>query len=130
MAQRHDEITEQGGMTVPSTGRTCILTTYSRQDGRPQDTEMRYAIHDGNIYLLATEGGDAQWVQNLLANPEVSARVGTQTVGGMARVLVNDSSQDQLARELLAEKYDSWHAGQPLSEWVSQALPVVIEVRG
>jgi deazaflavin-dependent oxidoreductase (nitroreductase family) len=90
---------------------------------------MRYAVQEGNIYLLSDGGGDADWVKNLVINPEVSVRVGSDTVAGMARVIVNREAEERLARGLLAAKYEGWREGSQLSQWAGEGLPVVIETQ-
>lgn len=106
---------------------SCLLTTYDRNTGLVHEVPMRYAVRGANMYMLSDEGGAAEWVQNLVINPEVSLRIGNDTMAGMARVLVNDPGEEQLARELLAAKYEGWRDGQRLSQWASDSLPVVIE---
>lgn len=105
----------------------CILTTYDRDSGMAHDVQMRFALRGGRMYLLSDEGGDAQWVRNLLRNPEVSVRVGSETVAGMARAIA-DGSEAEVTRHLLAAKYEGWRDGQPLGDWASKALPVVIDL--
>ncbi len=106
--------------------RTCRLTTFSHNDGRAHDVEMRYVMHGDTMYLLSDAGGEAEWVQNLIKNPEVSVRMDDQTFSGMGRVVTNPN-EDAMARRLLAAEYEGWHEGQPLSEWESSALPVAVD---
>ncbi|HEX6121672.1 MAG TPA: nitroreductase family deazaflavin-dependent oxidoreductase [Ktedonobacterales bacterium] len=107
----------------------CLLTTYDRDSGLVHEVPMRYAVQGGNVYMLSDAGGDAEWVKNLVINPEVSIRIGSDTVAGMARVIVNNAAEERLARHLLAAKYEGWREGEPLSPWASDALPVVIETK-
>jgi deazaflavin-dependent oxidoreductase (nitroreductase family) len=107
----------------------CLLTTYDRDSGLVHEVPMRYAIQGGNIYLLSDAGGNAEWVKNLVINPEVSVRIGSDTVAGMARVIVNSAAEERLARHLLAAKYEGWRENEPLSAWATEALPVVIETK-
>lgn len=106
---------------------SCMLTTYDRDSGMAHDVPLRFAVHEGRIYMLSDEGGDAHWVQNLLRNPEVSVRVGTETIAGMARAIA-DGPEAELARRLLAAKYEGWREAQPLSDWATHALPVAIDL--
>jgi deazaflavin-dependent oxidoreductase (nitroreductase family) len=108
---------------------SCLLTTYDRETGLVHEVPMRYAVQGGYIYLLSDKGGEAGWVQNLVINPEVSVRLGDGTVAGMARVIVNNPSEELLARHLLAAKYEGWRKGRRLSQWASEALPVAIETQ-
>jgi deazaflavin-dependent oxidoreductase (nitroreductase family) len=108
---------------------SCLLTTYDRTTGLVHEVQMRYAVRDGNIYMISDNGGEAEWVKNLVINPEVSVRISDDSVAGMARVIVNHPEEERLARELLAAKYDGWQPGRPLDSWASSALPVVIETQ-
>ncbi|HKV85472.1 MAG TPA: hypothetical protein VJN88_13010, partial [Ktedonobacterales bacterium] len=53
-------------------------------------------------------------------------RMSSETISGMGRV-VTSHSEDEQARQLLAEKYDGWRDGDELSQWARTALPVAIE---
>jgi deazaflavin-dependent oxidoreductase (nitroreductase family) len=120
----------QAGVLAHHAGEdACLLTTYDRDSGLVHEVPMRYAIQGGNIYLLSDAGGDAEWVKNLVINPEVSVRIGSDTVAGMARVIVNSAAEERLARHLLAAKYEGWRENEPLSAWATEALPVVIETK-
>jgi deazaflavin-dependent oxidoreductase (nitroreductase family) len=108
---------------------SCLLTTYDRTTGLVHEVPMRYAVRNANIYLLSDAGGESEWVKNLVINPEVSVRLAGGTVAGMARVVVNNLTEERLARQLLAAKYEGWRDGERLSAWATDALPVVIETR-
>lgn len=123
------EATQPGMSDMPLAGRqeSCTLTTYDRESGMAHDVEMRYASQNDRIYMLSDEGGDAHWVQNLLRNPEVSVRIGSDTVAGMARAIA-DGPEAETARRVLAAKYEGWRDGQPLTDWARNALPVAIDL--
>jgi deazaflavin-dependent oxidoreductase (nitroreductase family) len=105
---------------------TCFLTTYGR-DGSAHEVEMRYAQLGNTLYMLSTEGGEAEWLQNLLRNPEASLRIGTRKRAGMGRVITNGAEQEQ-ARQHLARQYEGWSENQEMSDWARTALPVAIDM--
>ena len=63
------------------------LTTTGRLSGRPRRIEIWFTRHEGRYYLVAEHGRRAQWVQNLLADPAVRARVGARSFRARARVV-------------------------------------------
>ncbi|HLZ24268.1 MAG TPA: nitroreductase/quinone reductase family protein [Ktedonobacterales bacterium] len=105
---------------------TCFLTTYGRNGGA-HEVEMRYAQLGNTLYMLSTEGGDAEWVRNLLHNPEASLRIGTEKRAGMGRVVTN-AAEDGQVRRMLARKYEGWRERRKLSDWALSALPVAIDM--
>lgn len=123
-----EETRRQGTSEImPAPGEeTCLLTTYGR-DGGAHEIEMRYAQHDDVLYMLATKGGAAEWVQNLLRNPEASLRMGSHKRAGMGRVITS-GDEDEQARRLLAEKYRRWHESEDVDQWAATALPIAIDL--
>jgi deazaflavin-dependent oxidoreductase (nitroreductase family) len=107
----------------------CYLTTTGRRTGRPHEIEIWFAEHDGRLYLLAGGGRRADWVRNLIREPDVELGVGSRSGPGVATV-VEDEDLDALARRLLAAKYQGWREGAELSEWARTALPVEIRWAG
>ena len=77
-------------------GRLCMLTTRGRKSGKPRDTLLEYAQHDGRAYLLAGWGPRSHWVRNLLADPRATLVSGLGTQRGRA-VRVEDP---EIARAL------------------------------
>jgi deazaflavin-dependent oxidoreductase (nitroreductase family) len=128
MQQQHSEETrpDTGGMTPPSAEETCFLTTYERSGGA-HEVEMRYAQLGNTLYMLSTNGGEAEWVQNLLRNPEASLRMGSQKRAGMGRIVTNGAEEEH-ARQMLARKYEGWSDDQEMSDWARTALPVAIDM--
>src|SRR5215831_2642714 len=95
--------------------QSLCLTTTGRKSGLPREIEIWFVEADGRVYVLAEHGYKAQWVQNILARPEVRVRVGDQEWNGVARVL--DPEQDADAyltvRQFAREKY-GWGEGLPV----------------
>jgi deazaflavin-dependent oxidoreductase (nitroreductase family) len=106
----------------------CYVTTIGRRTGRPHTIEIWFAVHDGAIYVFSQNRERADWVRNLLADPAVQVRIGSEVRAGNARVVDAQAEAvlDTTVRRLLAAKYEGWHEGQPLSTWLRAALPVAI----
>jgi deazaflavin-dependent oxidoreductase (nitroreductase family) len=104
----------------------CYVTTVGRRSGSPHTIEIWFGANDRTLYLLSGGGDRSDWVRNLLAEPAVSVRVEDQTFDATARV-VTDADEEQMARRLLATKYQGWTEGRPLSTWARTALPVALD---
>jgi deazaflavin-dependent oxidoreductase (nitroreductase family) len=110
----------------------CYLTTTGRVSGRPHTVEIWFARQGATMYLLSGGGGRADWVRNLRRRPEVAVRIGRRNareLPGHARLLDPGSPEDELARDLLVEKYQPGYGGD-LSGWRRSSLPVAIDLEG
>jgi deazaflavin-dependent oxidoreductase (nitroreductase family) len=110
----------------------CYLTTTGRMSGRPHTVEIWFARQGATMYLLSGGGERADWVRNLRRRPEVAVRIGrrhARELPGRARVLDPGSPEDELARDLLVEKYQPGYGGD-LTGWRRSSLPVAIDLEG
>jgi deazaflavin-dependent oxidoreductase (nitroreductase family) len=110
----------------------CYLTTAGRVSGRPHTIEIWFALHGRTLYVLSGGGDRSDWVRNLLAWPEVTVRIGRRDaaeLAGRARVVEAGSEEDELARRLVAAKYQPTYGGD-LSGWRRSALPVAVDLLG
>jgi deazaflavin-dependent oxidoreductase (nitroreductase family) len=72
-------------------------------------------------------GRRSDWVRNLTADPRVGVKIGERSFSGHAAI-ITDPNDDQMARRLLATKYQGWQEGQEMSGWAQTALPVAIDL--
>jgi deazaflavin-dependent oxidoreductase (nitroreductase family) len=79
---------------VSPSPKYLYLTTTGRLSGRPRRIEIWFTRQEGRYYLVAEHGLRAQWVQNLLADPAVRARVGTRSFRARARVVDRGAERD------------------------------------
>lgn len=105
----------------------CYLTTTGRITGKPHQIEIWFGLHEDSLYLLSGGMDGSDWVKNLLKNPAVTVRIAKHTFSATARV-VTDEKEENMARIMLAEKYQEWEAGRKLSEWARTALPIAIDL--
>jgi deazaflavin-dependent oxidoreductase (nitroreductase family) len=105
----------------------CYLTTTGRVTGRPHEIEIWFALvpERGALYVLSGGGHRSDWVKNLRRNPEVRVRIADERFAGLARE-TRDAEEDELARWLLVEKYES--SPGDLENWRRRALPVVVDL--
>lgn len=101
--------------------RVLYLTTIGRKSGQTRTIEIWFVTHQQRFYLLAERGLQAQWVQNILANPAVSIRLKQQDLRGRGRVLdrERDRQEWQAVAELSRRKY-GWGEGWPVAIEVSE----------
>jgi deazaflavin-dependent oxidoreductase (nitroreductase family) len=88
------------------------LTTTGRRSGQPRRIEIWFTRIDGRFYVIAEHLWDAQWVQNVVADPRVQVRVGDDEFPARARV-VNAGVEPALheAVKELSEKKYGWGDG-------------------
>ncbi|MCA1687191.1 MAG: nitroreductase family deazaflavin-dependent oxidoreductase [Actinobacteria bacterium] len=102
----------------------CYLKTTGRVTGRPHEIEIWFAIDGRTLYMLS-DSDRSDWVKNLQRTPEVTVRIADERFEGRARV-VEDPGEDELARQLLIDKYESKPGS--LSNWCRTALPVAVDL--
>jgi deazaflavin-dependent oxidoreductase (nitroreductase family) len=77
----------------PLVGRVILLlTTTGRKSGKKRVTPLQYELIGSDYYVGAARGLKADWVRNILSNPQVELRVGAKWIEGKAEV-VTDSSK-------------------------------------
>src|SRR5215210_1349465 len=105
----------------------CYLTTTGRVTGRPHEIEIWFSLvpETRALYMLSGGGDRSDWVKNLRRNPEVVVRLAVECLDGNAHE-ARDAEEDELARRLLVEKYES--SPGRLENWRRRALPVVVDL--
>jgi deazaflavin-dependent oxidoreductase (nitroreductase family) len=105
----------------------CYLTTTGRVSGRPHEIEIWFSLvpETRTLYMLSGGRDRSDWVRNLRRDPEVTIRIAGDELGGHARG-VRDAEEDELARRLLVEKYESRPGS--LANWRRSALPVAVDL--
>ncbi|MDQ3781717.1 MAG: nitroreductase family deazaflavin-dependent oxidoreductase [Actinomycetota bacterium] len=104
----------------------CRITTTGRRTGKPHTITIWFAHHQGTIYLLSGGRRRSDWVRNLIAHPGVVVRFSATEFPGRAR-LVDDPTEDRLARDLVHDKYVQRYRGS-LTRWRQESLPVAIDL--
>lgn len=104
----------------------CYLTTTGRVTGQPHRIEIWFVVVDGCLYVISGGGTRSDWVANLMACPDLMAEVGADRWDARARLL---EPGDHPARERLAERYQGWQPGQPLSDWAREGLLIEVGQR-
>ena len=87
---------------APLIGRfVLLLTTTGRKSGNPSVTPLVYEERGGEFLIASARGPDADWLQNIEANPNVQVRVGRRQFTARAE-LVTEAGKiaDYLGRQL------------------------------
>jgi len=64
-----------------------LLTTTGRKSGLPRQTPLQFEVVDGEYVLGSARGLGADWVQNILACPQVTVEAGGRMFAATAEVL-------------------------------------------
>lgn len=87
-----------------------VLTTRGRKSGLPRHTALEYRQHGSKFYVISGWGQRADWLQNLLADPNVTIQCGQHTFAARARVVEDAGEANrvvQLYRKQLPYIYDT-----------------------
>lgn len=106
----------------------CYLTTTGRVTGNPHEIEIWFGMKGDSLYILSGGGHKSDWVKNLMKNPNVTVRIGTNRFTSTGR-LVQSADEESSARTLLADKYNERESDGSLSEWAQTALVVALEIK-
>jgi deazaflavin-dependent oxidoreductase (nitroreductase family) len=83
-----------GKVGGPFEGAPVLLLHHNgAKTGTERVNPLMYQEVDGDYAIFASFGGqprDPQWFRNLVAHPDVTAEIGTSTVGARARVAEGD----------------------------------------
>ena len=104
----------------------CYVTSVGRRTGKPHTIEIWFAASDNTIYILAGGGSNADWVQNIEADPSAVVKIGDHAYRGTGRI-VSERDEATLARSLIPTKYA--HREDGLEQWALTALPVAIDLK-
>lgn len=104
----------------------CYFTTIGRVTGNPHEIEIWFGLNNDTLYLMSGDG-KSDWVKNLRKNADVTVRVADVTYAARARI-VDDETEEMLARNMLADKYNERESDGSLDEWAATALVVGVDV--
>jgi hypothetical protein len=105
----------------------CYLTTTGRVTGRAHEIEIWFSLvpETRTLYMLSGGRDRSDWVRNLRREAGVKIRIADEELDGRARE-ARDAEEDELARRLLVEKYES--SPGRLANWRRTALPVAVDL--
>ena len=104
----------------------AYLTTTGRVSGTPHRIRIWFAVMDGCLWVNSGGRHRSDWVKNVMADQRLDVQIGAEH--WKATATIRDDAVQHTARERLAERYQGWRPGQPLSQWATQSLLIQIEV--
>jgi deazaflavin-dependent oxidoreductase (nitroreductase family) len=114
-----------GKVGGPFEGAPMVLVQHrGARTGTERTTPLMYLPDGDDVVIFASKGGapdNPDWYHNLLANPETTAELGTETVAVRARVAEGDEREDLWTRQKLA--YPQFQAYEDATDRV---IPVVV----
>lgn len=69
-----------------------VLETTGRKSGQPRQTPVNNCLEGDTFWIIAGHGRQAQYVQNLVADPHVRIKIGDHWRTGTATVLDDDDA--------------------------------------
>jgi deazaflavin-dependent oxidoreductase (nitroreductase family) len=79
-----------------------LLTTLGRRSGRPRTGGVSFMPLDDHYVVFSGWGVTSNWYRNLLANPEVSIKVGRKQMRATARVVEDPARRRALMLQMQA----------------------------
>jgi deazaflavin-dependent oxidoreductase (nitroreductase family) len=70
-----------------------LLTTTGRKSGQPRTNPMMYLAEGDRVFVFASKAGapsNPDWYANLLANPEVTVELGTESFPARASAVTGE----------------------------------------
>src|SRR6188472_1470830 len=83
-----------------------LLTTTGAKSGKPRVAPLAYTKDNGRLVIMASKGGtptNPDWYRNLLAHPDVTVELGTESFRARATVTQGAERQrlfDQMAAQM------------------------------
>jgi deazaflavin-dependent oxidoreductase (nitroreductase family) len=83
-----------------------LLTTTGAKSGRPRTAPLAYTTDGDRLIVIASKGGaptHPDWYHNLIANPDVTVELGTETFPARASV-PDGEERDRLFAQMAAQR--------------------------
>lgn len=114
----------RGASDGPFAGRPLLLlTTIGAKSGQRRTTPIMYVPDGERLLVIASNAGapaHPDWYRNLLAHPQVTVEVGTDTFDASAVVLEADERQQQWDRIVASYPFFSEHQAK-----IAREIPVI-----
>jgi len=107
----------------------AYLTTTGRRTGAPHEIEIWFAVDGATIWMISGGRDRSDWVQNLLASPDATLRIGEDSFPVRARLPLTDPVERAASAHALHAKY-SRQVSATEQEWADGAYLIAYDRRG
>ena len=73
----------------------AIVETTGRRTGRKHQVPVGARLQDRSVWLVAAHAGDAHYVKNIKANPEVRVQIAGRWCNGLAHLVPEDDARQR-----------------------------------
>ncbi|GHO42133.1 nitroreductase family deazaflavin-dependent oxidoreductase [Ktedonospora formicarum] len=90
-----------GTVRLGGYGPFILMTTTGAKTGQRHTTPLMYVADGDRLLAVASKAGSSthpSWFYNLLAHPQVTVEVGTETFEAVARVLADNEREEAFAK--------------------------------
>ena len=114
-----------GNVSGPFEGAPMvILTSTGAKSGEPRENPVMALLDGDDIVIFASKGGaptNPDWYHNLLANPEATVEIGTETLAVRAREATGDERDALWTRQKA-----TYPQFQGYEDGTSRVIPVIV----
>jgi deazaflavin-dependent oxidoreductase (nitroreductase family) len=104
-----------------------LLTTIGAKSGQPRVTPLGYLTDGDRLLIFASDLGAPRhpaWYHNLLAHPEVTVEVGSETFQAIARVVEGEERERLWAKALIPFPFIADHQAK-----TTRQIPLIVLTR-
>lgn len=101
-----------------------VITTTGAKSGAKRENPLVRLDDGGKVYVIASKGGapdNPDWYHNLVANPEVTVELGTETFEARAKVVEDEAER----RRLYDRMIDQFESFAEYEKSTTRRIPVV-----
>jgi deazaflavin-dependent oxidoreductase (nitroreductase family) len=84
----------------------AVVTTTGAKTGAKRENPLVRLDDGGKVYVIASKGGapdNPDWYYNMMANPEVTVELGTETFTARATVVEDEAERRRLYDKMIAQ---------------------------
>jgi deazaflavin-dependent oxidoreductase (nitroreductase family) len=119
-----EQFRAQGGHVPGRKYPVLLLTTTGAKSGFPRTTPLNYSVDGDRIIVIASKAASPthpDWYHNLVANPEATIEIGTETFPVRARIAAGEERERLFAAQAALMPFFADYQQQ-----TTRQIPVII----